>query len=273
MSELFGIFQEIKSLLGDRIEEYGIYEDIFSKVYTNLDAVTKEIEYYAENAYCTGKRILEIACGDGSSYMIPLARKGFQVDGVELSKSMIERYEENVKPLPDKIKKRLHVIEGDIFEYETEETYDLIILPSTTICLLTDDLEKTKLLFRKISVWLSENGRFMFDYRRDQHLGNTYETELMSQCNETDRYFMLMQEFNNYIPGKSVVNMYVESFSDGKERKCIASSEKVIITDELVNELIASANFEVHNKYEINCQGAQIRLLVIKKIGEDDSGQ
>lgn len=270
MSELFGIFREIKLLLGDKIEEYDIYEDIFSKVYTNLDAVEKEIEYYAENAYCTGKRILEIACGDGGSYMIPLARKGFLVDGVEISKSMIERYEENVRYLPEKIKRRLHIVEGDIFEYETDEKYDLIILPSTTICLLTDDIEKTKNLFRKISTWLNVDGRFMFDYRREQLLGNSYETELMSYCNVKDKYLMLMREFNNYIPGRSVVNMYVESFLDGNERKCIASSNKRIITDELVDELISSTNFDVHNEYQIKCQSAEIRLLVIKKIGENE---
>lgn len=268
MNEYFGIFQEIRSLLDKKIEEYGIYEDVFSKVYSDLGAVNIEVEYYAENAYCTGKNILEIACGDGKNYMIPLARKGFMVDGVEISKSMIERFYENISCLPDRIKSRLKIIECNIFEYIPDKKYDLIIIPSTTICLLADNMEKTKSLFLNISNWLNKGGRVMFDYRRDQVLGSRYETEIMARCSLNKNYFFLMQEFVNYIPGRAIVNMYIESYSENKERKCIASSNKKVITDQFVDEIIANTYFKVHNKYDIKLQNAEIRLLVLEKIGE-----
>ena len=40
---------------------------------------------------------------------------------------------------------------------------------------------------------------------------------------------MFMQEFNNIIVGRGIVNMYVETMENGEPKKYIASSNKKII--------------------------------------------
>lgn len=265
MSDFYGIFQDMRELYADKIVEYGIYDEIFSKIYSNLQAVSEEIKYYLENAYCTGNKILEIACGDGSNYMIPLAQKGFQVDGVEISESMIERFQERKEKLPVRVKKLLKIYQGNVFEFEPEEKYDLIIIPSTTICLLADDEEMLGVLFQKIYGWLNPGGRFMFDYRIDQVPGSPYTSEMVTQCCEKNKYFMMMQEFNNYIQGRAIVNMYVESLEGDEIQKYIASSDKRIITEKFVQDMIRMTNFELHNSYEVKLTNAQIKLLVLRR--------
>lgn len=268
MSKYYGIFQEIKDLYKKEIIEYGIYENVFSEIYSDLQSVSGELDYYLENAYCVGKDVLEICCGDGLNYMIPMAKKGFHVDGVEISESMIQQFETKCAKLPTKVKNNLHIYKSDIYEFQPEHKYDLIIIPSTTICLLSDNDEAIKKLFIKIYEWLNPGGRFMFDYRVDQIIGNLNNSEIMSLCNQKEKYFMIMQEFVNYVPGRSVVNMYVQKSDNEGEHKFIASSDKRIISDELINYLTDVTKFVVMNKYMLHSHNIDICLMVLEKQGE-----
>lgn len=265
MGQFFGMFEQIRKLIPDQITEYGIYDDIFSNVYRNLSTDKTTLNYFIENAYCVGKQVLEIACGDGSNFMIPMAKKGFEVDGVEISQSMVDRFNENAERLPARVKNNLKVYCEDIFEFEPEHLYDLIIIPSTTICLLAQNDGIVMNLFAKAYAWLRPGGRFMLDYRTDQILGNEYESNIFAECNQKDHYMMYMQEFNNYVPGVAIVNMYVEHFENGQERKLLASSEKRIITNQLINKAKDSTDFIDYNSYEISLGNATLRLRVFEK--------
>lgn len=97
---------------------------------------------------------------------------------------MISRFYEKQNRLSEKVKNRLNIYNADIFEYETEKQYDLITIPSTTICLLADDEVRTKNLFRKIYKWLKPGGRFMFDYRVDQSLTSEFISPIFSEVDK-----------------------------------------------------------------------------------------
>ena len=270
MSQFYGIFQDIKDLNIGNITELSIYEGIFSTIYTNMQSSPKELGYYLENAFCVGNKVLEIACGDGGNYMIPMAKKGFKVDGIEISESMIERFYERTARLPEKIKNKINIYQADIFEYETQEKYDLIMIPSTTICLLADNEEKTKKLFQRVYEWLKPGGRFMLDYRVDQTLEGNYISRIFTESNKKYPYVMFMQEFNNLVPGRGIVNMYAETVEDGCEKKYIASSDKRIITDDLIEKLIEGIAFRLHNSYMIEMANAKVKLLVLEKENTDN---
>ena len=261
MSRYYGIFKDIAQMYEGNLTECGVYDDIFSTVYTKLNGDTHELSYYLENARVAGKRVLEVACGDGGNYMIPMARKGFDVDGVEISTSMIDRFREKAQKLPEKVRKHLKIYHADIFDFEPEHLYDLIIIPSTTICLLADDDERLRLLFDKMYSFMEPGGRFMFDYRTDQLLGDEYESDVMTMCNPENEFLMLLQEFNNREPGISMVNMYVET----PKEKYLASSSKRIITDQLIENMINEGRFVRHNSYNVTIPNATIKLQVLKK--------
>ncbi|GEM_PF-5415030 len=262
MNKYYGFFDGIKNLYDGKIIECGLYDDIFSNVYNALAGNEEIKELYAENGFCVGKNILEIAAGDGSNYMIPLAQKGFNVDGVEISESMIDRFNENVSKLPQRIKKKLNMIQADIFDYETDKKYDLITIPSTTICLLSDDVERLENLFDKIYSWLTPNGRLMFDYRTDQVTERLYASNILTNTNLEDKYYIVLQEFNNFVPEKSIVNMYVEK-ADGS--KYLACSEKKIITEKFVDSVIEKTCFKKHYTYHVKEGDITIDVCVLNK--------
>jgi SAM-dependent methyltransferase len=80
-----------------------------------------------------GRRALEFAVGTGR-IALPLAAKGIQVDGIEISAAMVERL--RVKPGGDQI----HVTMGDMSSDTTGKRYGLVYLVFNTIFnLLTAD--------------------------------------------------------------------------------------------------------------------------------------
>ncbi|HEX8922454.1 MAG TPA: class I SAM-dependent methyltransferase [Pyrinomonadaceae bacterium] len=71
---------------------------------------------------CSGDRILEIGCGDGSLSCL-LARQGFEVTGVDISRGMIEE----AKGRADRERVAVRFEVADIDSFEVVEPYDGLI--------------------------------------------------------------------------------------------------------------------------------------------------
>ncbi len=102
-----------------------------------------------------GRRALEFAIGTGRIAM-PLAAKGIQVDGIELSPHMIERL--RAKPFGDQINVRM----GDMSVATTGERYGLVYLVFNTIfnLLTADDQIRC---FQNAARHLAAGGRFVVE--------------------------------------------------------------------------------------------------------------
>jgi 2-polyprenyl-3-methyl-5-hydroxy-6-metoxy-1,4-benzoquinol methylase len=103
-----------------------IIKDRFRKTDREIDALFTLFKKYNVPE---GGLILDLACGIGR-ISIPLAQKGFNVIGVDLSKSYIDRAKEysEIEGVSDKIK----FIEGDIREVESileeySERFDVVL--------------------------------------------------------------------------------------------------------------------------------------------------
>ena len=66
---------------------------IYDKVYQTL---VHDIPFYLQQAKAHGGPILELGCGTGR-VTIPLASNGFEVVGIDISPSMIQRANANAK--------------------------------------------------------------------------------------------------------------------------------------------------------------------------------
>jgi SAM-dependent methyltransferase len=109
--------------------------------------------FLAEQAH--GRRALEFAIGTGR-IALPLAAKGIQVDGIELSPHMIERL--RAKPFGDQI----NVTMGDMSVAATGERYGLVYLVFNTIfnLLTADDQIRC---FQNAARHLTAGGRFVVE--------------------------------------------------------------------------------------------------------------
>lgn len=269
MREYYGMFKEIKSMYGSDIEDIDIYSGAFSNVYTELvGKMSKdEFDFYVNSVIDFGKDILEVACGDGKRVMSKLAKLGFKVDGVEISKDMINAYNIYSKSLPYKVKNNIKIYESDIFNFYTDKKYDVITIPATTICLLSDDEDKLIDLFNKFYNMLNPQGKLVFDYRLNIDYQKT-ETPLnyWIKKNASAKILVIFQEFHNYIKGRTIANFYMEQDTKDGTKRYLTLSNKKIINQSLIDDILSKTKFKVHKILDIDLlNDEKLRMISLRK--------
>ena len=106
------------------------------------------------------RRILDIGCGTGS-HAIELARRGYEVTGVDLSQSMLDQAAEKSSPLS--IAERPTWLCGDIRDVDTGETFDLAVMMFAVIGYLTATEDVLQAL-RNVRRQLEPGALFVCDF-------------------------------------------------------------------------------------------------------------
>lgn len=117
------------------------------------DALNCYLQYAKES----NGPILEPMCGSGR-FLIPLLEHGYSVTGFDYSPDML-----NV--CRKKCEERgltAHLFEATFESFSPTEKFGLILIPSSSFCLLTTDQQMTSAL-KVISKWLTKGGKFVFE--------------------------------------------------------------------------------------------------------------
>jgi SAM-dependent methyltransferase len=113
----------------------------------------------------TPRRVLELACGSGRIGMELLRGLGdFQLEGLDISASMLNAYRNKVAREPEAIQRRVTLHEGDMCNYNVEHKgeFDLIFLPFNSITHLYE-IEQQLDAFKNTYDHLIPGGRFVVD--------------------------------------------------------------------------------------------------------------
>lgn len=241
-----GIFGQLKQEEYLHILEVNFYEGEYSTLYEHLlKENTYDIDFYISQGAFTGNRILELACGTGR-VGIPLARMGYEVVGIDISADMLRIYEENISKEMRRVKNRIRLIEGDITKIMLNETFDMIILPATTICLF--DEEMIRKIFHFVKEHLALGGYFAFDWldvNYDNFLNGAGEMNLIKWEDQKGFHFAMFQEFLFSDLDEVVVNIYEETVQNDKIDRFIGYTRKHIVRKSALEELIAETGFKV----------------------------
>lgn len=111
--------------------------------------------------YFKGGRILDLASGSGR-ITFQLARAGHDVDGLELSPSMLALAQEHLALEAPEVAERIRFFQGDMRMFDLDEKYDMIILGVTSISLLLQEQDRID-LFKCVAKHLVPDGIFIFD--------------------------------------------------------------------------------------------------------------
>jgi SAM-dependent methyltransferase len=116
-----------------------------------VDFIEKELDFNK------GSRILDIGCGTGR-HAIELAKRGYKVSGVDLSKSQLQRAKEKAKDA----KLEIEFFQKDARKLDFKESFDMVIM----ICgggfpLMETDEMNFKIL-QNAAKALKNNGKFIF---------------------------------------------------------------------------------------------------------------
>jgi SAM-dependent methyltransferase len=142
--------------------------DTYARYY---DLLYRDKDYAAEAEYVAShilghapqaKRILELGCGTGA-HAEHLARMGYTVHGVDMSKEMLARAEARKAALPADVAARLSFVLGDARSVRTGQTYDVVISLFHVMSYQTTNVDLIA-TFETAAIHLSKGGLFLFDY-------------------------------------------------------------------------------------------------------------
>jgi len=219
------------------------------------DNLIDDIPFYIDYSQKYSGHILELGCGTGR-VSIELAKSGFLVTGIDLSKEMLKVYMEKIEKLPQDIKNRIIIEQRNMTNFNFDNKFSLIIAPFRVFQALTKD-DDIKNCLTCINRHLEENGVFIVNvFRPNKILDESWVSDENVQWEQED------PRTGNYVIKKDVrekidtVNqiiypkfIYEIKDKNGNIEKIIEELElKYYYYDQLKN-LLEENNFIVTEEY------------------------
>jgi SAM-dependent methyltransferase len=108
-----------------------LYDSFIADYYDSSPIVvnrTHDVAFYAGAARKYGDPVLELGCGTGRITMA-IAEAGYRVVGLDISEKMLERAAEKRNALRREARERVHLVQGDMTQFDLKEKFRTIIIP------------------------------------------------------------------------------------------------------------------------------------------------
>jgi len=124
----------------------------------------EDAQFYMRLAKEYGSPVLEGGCATGR-ILLPMAREGITVHGVDFSEAMLERFRQKLESEPDDVRRRTHLYKADLLEpVPIDDSFSLIFLAFGTLGTFIHDGEAERVL-RNLSPKLAPHGRLVIERR------------------------------------------------------------------------------------------------------------
>jgi SAM-dependent methyltransferase len=179
--------------------EVSQYSGFFAEFYDIIHSGLSDVGAYIEFGHKYGPDILELGSGTGR-ILIPLARAGFTVTGIDLSHDMICRCKTKLDLEDEATKSRVAIARKDITEFCFEKLFDLVIAPCNVINHLFEPTRLKKALTCARN-HLKESGIFILD-------NSIPDIQYMVLVNGRQRVF----EFEHPLTGTRIVDRFKSTY-------------------------------------------------------------
>ncbi len=147
------------------MKNIGDYNDlpILAELYDLVPMYQKrsDREFYLNLSRETKGQILEIGCGTGR-ILIPIAKEGLKITGLDLSENMLSVCREKLSKLDVETQNNATLVQGNMTDFDIQEKFDLITIPFRAFQhLITRDMQESCL--KCVHNHLTDNGRLVFD--------------------------------------------------------------------------------------------------------------
>jgi SAM-dependent methyltransferase len=120
-----------------------------------------DVPFYVDVARKSGGPVLEIACGTGR-VLLPIAREGIEIEGVDNSESMLSILRHNLAREPREVRERVTVHEGDMRDFRLARKFPLVIIPFRPLQHMYTVQDQVAAL-TTAAFHVAEGGRLVFD--------------------------------------------------------------------------------------------------------------
>ena len=143
------------------MDAYDAYNtDELTELYDLVYADRDDHAFWAAVAPGEGE-ILEVACGTGR-VLLPLARSGHRITGLDLSAQMLERCRAKLAAEPDEVRGRVTLVQGDMTSFDLGRRFALVTLPFRGFQHLTSVGQQMSCLSR-CHAHMTRGGRLVLD--------------------------------------------------------------------------------------------------------------
>lgn len=101
------------------------FAEVYDAIYEGRDDIGLWLEIAAGAA---GRPILELGCGTGR-VLLPLARRGYEVTGIDLSERMLDVCRAKLQGEPPAVRERVRLLPADMTSFELEARYGAVTVP------------------------------------------------------------------------------------------------------------------------------------------------
>lgn len=108
------------------IDEYSTVAELYDFVVPY--ATRGDVEFFVDEALAANGPVLEIGCGTGR-VLIPIARAGVSITGIDSSAAMLERCREKLGVEPPNVQQRIELVEADMRDFTLGKTFALATIP------------------------------------------------------------------------------------------------------------------------------------------------
>jgi SAM-dependent methyltransferase len=87
-----------------------------------------DVAFFVQAAQESGGPVLEVGCGTGR-ILIPTARAGIQITGLDLAESMLAVCREQLQAEGEDVRARVQLVQADMRNFDLAQTFRLVTLP------------------------------------------------------------------------------------------------------------------------------------------------
>jgi ubiquinone/menaquinone biosynthesis C-methylase UbiE len=184
--------------------------------YDNRDIIKDDLDFYVEYVNQTRGPVLELASGTGRISLYVAEKTGRQVQCVEYSEYMLERFRYKLQTTHRHLREKINILNGDMSCFHLGRQYECIIIPWRALQWLPVE-EKTIECLKCVYEHLSDHGIFVFDIFKPR----TYDEKWLGK--EEISYDITDGE-------KRIIRSTVNHYAD-TEKKYIQYKNKIRITE------------------------------------------
>ena len=140
-------------------EEYAATAEFYD--YVGPYQPRPDVAFFVEAAQASGGPVLEVGCGTGR-VLIPTARAGVSIYGIDLSPYMLDVCERRLEQEPAEVQNRVQLDQADMRDFDLGQTFQLITIPFRPFQHLIE-VEDQIACLRCIQRHLADDGRFILD--------------------------------------------------------------------------------------------------------------
>jgi len=235
-------------------EEYAVTADLYDHVVPYRDR--PDASFFVEAAQESGGPVLEVGCGTGR-ILIPTARAGIEIVGLDLSPHMLAVCRERLLKEPGDVQVRVQLIEADMRQFSLGQAFKLVTTPFRPFQHLTtvdDQLSCLECIHRH----LVKGGRLILDIfnpslealTRDdggQERGDEPEFTTPDGRRVVRRDRIVSRDLFNQI--NYVELIYYVTHPDGREERLVHAFPMRYLFSFEAEHLLARCGFEVEQVY------------------------